>query len=304
MNHSHCVAAAVIAASLALIPGVSSGETLLRWKFEAGQQFDLQLNQQTASTITVAGKTTKTTVETRLELRWKVDSVDDSGAKITQQVERIEMQLQPAGMEPVVYDSNSKAKPVGQAKGIAASVAPLIGAKFQVVMNDLGEITSAEPVAELREALAKEQSTATGRGQLFSPESIGRLLRQTLVVLPKKAVEEGATWTTTNVAPGPLGKFEQQIHYTAAGSMQRGEAAVEKIDFTAAFALPASQTPASKLKVKEQAHSGTIYFAPDIGRVTEAEQTQRLVTETPYRDATIVVELETEMKSTLSPAKN
>ena len=304
MNHSHRIAVALIVAYLALIPSVSSGETLLRWKFEAGQQFDLHLDQQTTSTITVAGKTTKTTVETKLELRWKVDSVDDSGAKITQQVERIELKLQPAGMEPVVYDSNAKTRPVGQAKEIAASVAPLIGAKFQVVMSDLGEITSAEPAAELREALAKEQSSVAGRGQLFSKESIGRLLRQTLVVLPKTAVEKGATWTTTNVAPGPLGKFEQQINYSAAGSVQRGEATVEKIDFTATFALPANQAPTSKLKVKEQIHSGTIYFSPDLGRVTEAEQTQRLVTETPYRDAVIVVELETEMKSTLAPAKN
>lgn len=295
---------ALLAGALTIASGSARAETLLRWKLAAGQRFTLQLAQQTNSSVAAGKKPARSAVEMNVALQWQVDSVDAAGARITQQVERVQIKLQPAGAEAILYDSGLASKPVGPAKDLAAVAAPLVGAKFQIVMNDRGEITAAEPTPEFQATLNKQRgeqaAAAPNRGELYSAESIGRLLRQTLVVLPEKGVEKGAAWSRQNSTPGPLGKFEQQIDYTYAGSTERGGVMLEQIDFVAKFAVPTSKAGA-KLTVKEQTHSGTIIFDAQAGRVVEAEQMQKLVTETTYRDATIIVELETNGRSTLKP---
>jgi hypothetical protein len=51
--------------------------------------------------------------------------------------------------------------------------------------------------------------------------------------------------------------------------------------------------------IKEHAQSGVILFSTDQGRVVSAEQTQKLTTERPHRDTTIVVTLQSKQTTTL-----
>jgi len=65
---------------------------------------------------------------------------------------------------------------------------------------------------------------------------------------------------------------------------------------------PGKKSAPGKLNVKSHGQSGTILFAPEQGRVAEAEQTQKLVTERSYRETTIVVTLSSKQKTTVRPA--
>jgi hypothetical protein len=55
--------------------------------------------------------------------------------------------------------------------------------------------------------------------------------------------------------------------------------------------------------IKEHAQSGTVRFSIDQGRVVSAEQEQKLITERPYRETTIVVSLSSKQTTTIKPVK-
>ena len=59
--------------------------------------------------------------------------------------------------------------------------------------------------------------------------------------------------------------------------------------------------PPDNLKIKEHQQQGTIFFSSKLGRLIEAEQTQTLVTERPYRETTIIVTLTSKQTTTLKP---
>jgi len=71
----------------------------------------------------------------------------------------------------------------------------------------------------------------------------------------------------------------------------------------AKIGLTAKATPGAgaKINIKSQDHSGTIVFSADEGRVVEISQTQKLVTERPYRETTILVTLNSTQKTTVKP---
>jgi hypothetical protein len=122
---------------------------------------------------------------------------------------------------------------------------------------------------------------------------VQQLLRRPLVVLPEKVVTSGDEWTTTSDLQTAAGAFKQQTTYRLKGTAEQGGKTVQRIEMS------------SKIdpQVKEQKHNGTILFSADEGRVVEAEQTQRLVTERPYRETAIVVTLSSTQKTTVKPTE-
>jgi len=300
MLHARATVIVLALAGILSVSGAARGVEPLRWKFTAGERLKQHLTQETTSAITVSSKTTKTLLEMQVDLAWQIDNVADGAADITQTIDRIQLKLQPVGGEAIEYDSATMTKPVGAAKEVAAIAAPLVGAKFQIRMTDRGEIKSAEPSPEFLALLAKQ--TSPDAKSLFTPESVRRLLGQTLMILPEKAFAKDATWQDTQEAAGPLGQIKLTADFTAAGAVKRAGEMVEKITCTSTISLPSIKPSVSKIKIKQQSHSGTIYFSAEQGRVIEAEQSQRVVTETPYRDATIIVELDTTLRSTLGPS--
>ena len=98
------------------------------------------------------------------------------------------------------------------------------------------------------------------------------------------------------------GDFQQVKTYRLAGLTEEGGQSIARLEMTAELdpvgatapgtKLPPGKRPAvGKLAVKSHQQSGTVQFAVEAGRVTQAEQTQKLVTERPYRETTIVVTL-------------
>ncbi|MGI8980505.1 MAG: hypothetical protein ACR2FY_14855 [Pirellulaceae bacterium] len=279
----------------------------LRWKLAAGDQLQVNVSQQTTSTVTIASKPVKTTMEMTLETLWSVDSADQEQIKITQAVKRLAMKLHTGDSPPIVYDSAVKSPPVGSAKEVAAAVKPLLdeGSALIVTMNTRGEVLSAEPNAKLAELWKTPSAKAPGGPG--GSESTQELLKRSLVVLPEKPVAAGdagsTKWTKEREVEIPIGKVKQATEFVYAGEVEEAGQKLDKIDFTSKLTLVPGGAKSLKLTLKTQEQTGHALFSAEQGRVVSAEQTQKLVTEAPYRETNITVTVESTVKTLVSPPK-
>jgi hypothetical protein len=288
---------------------VASGQTLLRWKLKPGESLNLTVQQETESQVAFSGKSATTKIDLTVELHWLVTAADDKGFKIKQTIKDVKLKLQSPQGGLIEYASAATARPAGHARDVADSLKPLIGTEVELTMTDRGEIIGAEPASKA----AEEAPPAAGKAaepSAVSRTTVERLLRQALVVLPEKAVSAGDQWRASSQLAAAAGDFEQVTTYRLAGIAERDGQSMAELEMTAelkpvatstpAAKLPAAKRPAvGKLTVKSSPHSGTILFALEQGRVVEAEQTQKLVTERPYRETTIVVTLTSKQTTNL-----
>src|SRR5439155_1017859 len=132
-----------------------------------------------------------------------------------------------------------------------------------------------------------------------------QLLRRPLVVLPAEAVNLGDSWKAASDLIGAAGPLRQETEYRLAGTVDQDGKSLQQISMTSKFAARtegrSSKEPSTPLAVKSHEHTGTILFSASDGRVALAEQTQKLVTERPYRETTIVVTLGSVQKTTVTP---
>src|SRR5262245_49690645 len=119
----------------AVWPVPASAQTLLRWKLKPGDGFTIEIDQHTDSQVTFSGKSAATKIDLALKLAWKVTAASGDGFTIRQTVERIHETLVTQDMGTIEYDSAVAARPTGQARELAESVKPLIGAEFELTMT-------------------------------------------------------------------------------------------------------------------------------------------------------------------------
>lgn len=294
-------------------PSVANSQTLLRWKLKPGETLDLIVQQETESQVAFSGKSATTKIDLTVGLDWQVTVADDKEIKLKQTIKEIKLKLQSPQGGLIEYDSATAARPTGQARDIADSLKPLIGAEIELTMTGRGEIVSAEPANKTTEELVAPQGKPDEPKEL-SRSAIEQLLKQPVVILPEKAVSASDEWTRTSELAAAAGSFEQVTTYRLSNVAEQNGQPIARLEMksklkpVAASAPPAKLPPGKKpavgkLGVKSHEQSGTIQFAVDAGRVTEAEQTQKLVTERPYRETTIVVTLSSKQTTTVRPAK-
>ena len=277
----------------------------LRWKLAAGEQLQVNVTQQTTSSVIIAGKPVKTTMELTLETQWSVDSADENQIKITQTVNRLAVKMQSGGSPPIAFDSVAKNLPVGTAKEVATAVKPLLeeGSALIVTMDTRGEVLSAEPNAKLAKLWKSTASKAIGGpGGMASSQE---LLKRSIVLLPEKPVAAAdagkAKWSKEREVEIPIGKVTQSTEFTYAGEVEEAGKKLDKIDFTSKLTLVPGGSKSLKLTLKEQTQTGHAFFSAENGRVVSAEQTQKLVTEAPYRETVVTVTVESTVKTLVSP---
>jgi hypothetical protein len=281
-------------------PVVARGQTLLRWKLKPGEKLGLTVQQETESQVAFSGKSATTKIELIVELQWLVSAADDKQIQLKQTIKGIQLKLQSPQGGRIEYDSAAEARPTGQARDVADTLMPLIGAEVNITMTPRGEVTAAEAANSTAEQLLSSQAKPGEAG--VSRGSIERLLKQSLVVLPETEVTVGDEWRDTSPIAVAAGDFQQVKTYRLAGLTEEGGQSIARLEMTAELdpdgatppgtKLPPGKRPAvGKLAVKSHQQSGTVQFAVEAGRVTQAEQTQKLVTERPYRETTIVVTL-------------
>jgi hypothetical protein len=272
------------------ISGNASAQTLLRWKLKPGDALTVEIEQDTDSQVGFSGKSAKTEIHLELKLAWKVTAATNDGFTIRQTVERLYEKLTTQDMGTIEYDSAAAARPTGQARELAESIKPLVGAEFELVMTPHGEISSVTPINDVAKGLfAAGQKTDQNA---VSQAGLQQMLRRPLVVLPDKAVKVGDTWTFASDRATAAGPLKLETAYT-----------LESIDdkSLAKIAMTATAQPGSgsKTTIKEHQHGGTILFSASEGRLVQIDQKQKLVTERPYRETTITVTLDSKQTTTV-----
>lgn len=275
----------------------TNADTLLRWKFVEGNNWQVNIEQHTTTETTGAGKPTGIDIAMQFQMNWKIDSVDSNGtARINQQIERFFVSMKSGKAEPITYDSASENKPSSPAANIAEAVAPVIGVDFEVVMTDRGSITE----VKLSDAAttAFESISSPAMKQLFSKEGITQLLQQAAIEFPEQNIAAGDDWQQSLSTDSPLGKLNQAKTFTLTGKAESDMQSLEHISIAGTLKLePTEQSPA-KLKLVEQDLIGSMSFDVNAGRLVSSDSTQTLTTERPYREFKIKVK--TTAKSTVA----
>jgi hypothetical protein len=292
---------AAVAAILSVGAWASSvqAQATLRWKLSAGDRLIVAITQDTTSQVAYSGKSTTTRITISLQLAWEVVSAEDDAIRIKQTLQTLTIGMaSPAGR--VDYDSAATARPTGRARELATAIAPLLGSAVEITMSRRGEIVAVKPANESAEKMLAPTDDPM-KDTPLAKTTIEQLLKQPLAVLPENAVAAGDEWTTSTELNSALGKAQQTTTYRYVGPAEADGMKADKIESKATLKLDAANA-ASKLTLKQHEQTGTILFSTEAGRVVRAEQHQKLITERPYRETTIIVSLESKQTTVISPA--
>src|SRR3954469_1370602 len=80
----------IIFLSIFLIAGRARAETL-RWKLKPGNEFTVDVRQETESQVAFSGKSVTTTIDLALQQTWSVTSASEKEYVIKQSIDRIQL---------------------------------------------------------------------------------------------------------------------------------------------------------------------------------------------------------------------
>lgn len=279
----------------------AQAQETLRWKLQKGDTFTLQMKQQTDSLVNLSSKKLNSTVDLQVNVGWEVTSAEAETFVIEQTIGSIRIEMKSPDQDPVIYDSLEKKALVGAAKEFAGAVSGLLGAKFKITMTALGNITAAERVS-----LATADAAPAGeaaKAAAMSKEAVEKLLSQPLLPLPKEAVEVEQSWTDERKTKAALGDVTLKRTFTLEPYENKliDAIAVRKIKIKGELELVPPAATKSLPKLITQSHTGSVEFDQRSGRLLTTQTTQRLVTESQYRDSKITVDLTTTLTTKLTP---
>lgn len=299
LRNSLAVVAVATCGFLCLGTDDLSAQTLLRWQLKPGETFTVAVAQQTSSQVAFSGKQTTTAIDLAMDLTWQVTAAGENGIAIKQTIQRLVFKLNSPKAGSVEYDSAQQANPTGPARDVAAAVKPLLGAEIELTMDDRGQVKAVKPIGEVAEKLLAAGKEEEG---VFSTKAIQQLLRQPLAILPEKPVAMGDSWTNTAEIDAAAGRFKQETTSMLAGEVEQAGQKLLKIEQKWTL-TPADPAAKPSLTLKSHQQTGRLLFDAAAGRLASAEQTQKLVTERPYRETTIVVTLSSTQKTTVKAAE-
>ena len=293
---------AVVGCGLVLtaMPPAGAQQEPLRWKLKTGEKYLLQFDQRTTSEVTFAAKKAVTHIDLKMDMGWIVTNADEEALTIKQTVRGVQFKLISPEAGGFEYDSNQQIRPTGPAADIAAAVAPLLKSVFELKLSHRGEVLEVVSGGSADGAVLKASTPEKPVTGFIPADTLLRMLRQPLVVFPENPISAGDTWKTSSELSASGAMLKQQTSWKHAGTVERQGLQLEKIETQAAIESLAALA-SDGLKIKEHQQSGTIFFSSEQGRLIEAEQTQKLVTERPFRDTTITVTLLSKLTTTLKP---
>lgn len=294
------LAGCMILGVVTCLTGPVSAQTMLAWKFVAGQQMSVELTQRVETETQFTGKPVRITIDTTLEQDWQVDEVaDDGAATVTQEFRRIAVKLELPQSGAIAYDSAVTKKPTAEAKQLAESLGPLVGGKLKVKLATTGEILDVSLDEALASHLEKLPADAGWKG-MFTRDGMRQLLRQSLVVFPREPVQAGGAWQRQLDIAAPLGKIRQTSDYRYVGPESRDMRMLERIDVTSRVTVGQGEGPAPPPTIKEQSQTGQLWFDAAAGRLAESSSTQKLRTEAKVRDTVVGVTVNSTLKTRMT----
>jgi hypothetical protein len=268
--------AGLLAMTLLLGGTAAQAQTTLRFKFREGEALKYVLDQKMKMEMKVAGKDVDMDMSQVVDLTWKINSVDNNGtAKMVQKFDRVRFSMN-GPMGKVEYDSKDGKQPeglVGQI--IGPMLEAMAGAEFPLTMTTDGKVSDVKVPEKFAEALKNLPAGGAG-GDLFSEDGIKRMINQSGIQLPDKAVEKGKSWENKVEMKMPFGKMKVDNVSTYEGPTTRAGKKLEQIAVKPKLTLEPAEDAPFTAKLKSQDAKGTAYFDNEAGRLVESNLTQTM----------------------------
>jgi len=289
---------APLLADALLLESVSAQEKTLRWKFNSGDRLHVQIEQASQTTRTVRNNDLVMSSTVMMEMEWAVTATGDDGASITQKFTRMKVTMDTPKAGSLEFDSAAEKQPSGDAKLLAAAIKPLIGATVETKLSPQGEVIQAKLSDEVANVV-KHAVATTQLKNLFSTSGMQNMLRQSLFVLPGKAVAKGATWEQEQSFDTPVGKISQNHTYTYQGLKADDAATYDQINVVTKLNV-VQKDEAGKVTspIASHSQSGELLFNNEAGHAVRSSVTQTLKSSRTIRD--IKVDISSTMKSTMT----
>jgi hypothetical protein len=280
-----CVAASFL---LPIAAPPAAAQTRLRWRLDQGQQLRVRVSQTIRTEMRAGEKPATMTVLAAMEMRWRVDRVDDDGTlHLSQAFSRLILRSAPADGPEVAYDSASTEPPPRALSEIAAAVQPLLASRFTVAMSPRGEFSTVQPSDASDDRL--HQPTAGAWAGLLSPSGMERTLRQCLGLLPDRPVEPGDTWQHRDQFDAPQGPVRIVSTYRYQGTTMVDDRPLEVIRMETDSTLGPPPGAFDEPVQRQQTHTGTYHFDASAGHLVRSHIVQSMTSEVASGDQPIRV---------------
>jgi hypothetical protein len=255
----------------AILVSAAGAQSVLRWKFQSGEQLHYTRTRDQTSAKTVAGVRTQDTIQATTDMTLVVAEVaEDHSAQIKLLIDRIRYHRKSNGGE-THYDSSTDAAPAGADARFAANLKELLGSEFLFRMSPRGEISG----IRVGERNPKKPGVAPKPTSSNTASSVRNLLPY--FRLPEEAVAPGMTWPEqTEYLEPNLGLRRVDLTYQYVRQDLYSGRPVEKITFNSDIRF--SGLPRGKVivDIKQNESHGTVYFDKAAGRLVMKEQKEKL----------------------------
>jgi hypothetical protein len=279
----------------------------LRWKFIAGNRYDVWMEQVTGLETEV--DLVKQTVQTESEFRfeWKVTDIDPKGAAQIEMVIRsvrlkVVMPLT-TGLRTLEVDTEVPVdgEPTLQAE-VRQNLQAIVGAPIRIRIDAGGRLLEIALSDETKDALRQAPQSMQVR-QLLTEEGLQELLASAAPVLPEDSVAVGDSWSIERDVINPAGRFLRKQTLTWASNEQKENREQARIDVVSSLEPSApnkgpdpGNAESARLTIREQKSGGSLWFDADRGMFTSGSIHSELVTAAPYREKQIVTRVQSQVE--------
>jgi hypothetical protein len=248
----------------------NAGDSPPRYRFKEGEKLGYVAEVATRIETSAHGQTNVARMTQLIDLTWEVGRVDADGkATFTQTVTRVRFRAE-TPRQTVEYDTSCGTAPEDpQARGIAARLDAVVGARISAAIDARGQVSNIRLVERSDGGTAARPEFFEGLGNPSSETGFRRLMGQLIPVLPETAPALAQSWSVRGDEPLADGKATTETRTTYEGPEQRDGRTAHK------FALAVSRTTENKTgeTVGTTTGSGTAYLDPAAGRLIESSLT-------------------------------
>lgn len=268
----------LVSISLLSASTAPAAETL-RWKFQEGDTHHFTLVQETDNITQANNQEINVKTSQTVDMTWSIKSVDSDGtAKMNQTIDRFRMSLEAPGGNSVSIDTNDKnppTDPVG--KAVAPFLEAWVGTPITLTMSNLGEVQDVEVPPSLIEKMKNAGPAGQALGNLATEEGMKKLISHSILVLPSKSVEKGATWSRPLEFSMPQLTMKIANTYTYQGVSQKDGANEANIDLSMKIEeIKSGKDVPIDITLDKQEGSGSYEFNTDKGWLDSSEVKQNV----------------------------
>ena len=273
-----------------------AAEATLRWKLKTGETLRYEFRQKNEIKVKAAGgQGSDNTTELTIDLTWKVKGVNQDGtAEVTLVVDRVRSEIR-LGPQTIKYDSKDQAADDPGARPLKAVYGAAVGVEYTLQIDARGRVVGAKVPAKVTEALLGSPFVATADGgSVLSEKGLMNLFAQLLPVLPEKAVDKGATWSTDLELPVP----PMRLSLSYKEDLAAIDDATARVDAAIHTTIKPDPDAPFTVDVKKQSGNRSVTLDTKNGRVTTSTVTQSVELTLGFMNREIeqVISLEEHMK--------